>query len=784
MKRCRCATCAGGGLGQIGNAFQLRDQVLCDKEAGSALRGLECINSECEHCGIRKFCDEQLCNAYGAPGASCAGDVKVKLEEYKSVEYPAPGGTMTRAKTFVECTMGLSALWGKLSTGFEIWLKHYDHAQYHALDDHALQAGVRPHGTLVIEDFAENYTIRKPKGGQPAYWRQKQVTIFPAVMYVHVDSCKFLPAQGGAGVKDLFWRRQHDHNGGGAVNPVIALSHIFVSRGVTHDTFAVQHFNKLLNEWAGGHLHCEGAGKFSAGSCSCGNDDPPCRVVHEWPCSPPPFRNRSQQSTTVTGCERTGDGSRHSHRAQRYYSDNASHFKNSANMAFFAPRQGSQQRPRCVWNFHGAMHGKCLCDAGGGRAKHFLDEWPLRVLGDQDVAGAQNLRTAEDCANALRAGFNAPRHGYAAGKGVPRRFVHYVDDAPRDARSADTLHGINRQHQLIDIGVPNSLWIREYACNSCPRCIIGDFEGCEGPSGRAKAPVGATVAIKTGAARRLTQLQMGRHGSLLANQARVGQHAALSARGLGLPENYVVGCVTRALEWAITDMKCPLTGNDIKHEAQIICVDALPVQDGSTKTHTTAGASAAIFEGSRVLMLLTPTAAATGTVVLSHTEHHAILQLSSAPAGAGAADADPVLEEIDAAAQGRAGEDNHAEQNPEPGVCRVAPRMSARCRGGTRVLSEDGTDLEQRSLSTVQGGAFSSYDGAAAGATPSAALATGGNSGGDDLDGGSASLDTRTGEYAIARLLERRKVQMKKGGVRPKRVAVQWGVRWSGYGPV
>lgn len=178
-----------------------------------------------------------------------------------NVTVDGPGGEKKTRRNFVPKQMTLPELWETIDTEWSIWMTHFDLNQYQSDEMRQQRQRVRVHEVVLVEDFAEKAPVTAAREQQSDYFAQKQITLVPVILYVHLGSLLTGSKADGFLVTDDELQRLKEGffkqavlNGGGDVNPVITVSLAFLSDDPVQDFSFVSAYRKRTEEFLSANM--------------------------------------------------------------------------------------------------------------------------------------------------------------------------------------------------------------------------------------------------------------------------------------------------------------------------------------------------------------------------------------------------------------------------------------------------------------------------------------------------------------------------------------------------
>lgn len=164
------------------------------------------------------------------------------------------------------------------------------------------------------------------------------------------------------------------------------------------------------------------------------------------------------------------------------------HFK-LADLALWTSKQQTETGIASEHLFGATAHRKDLSDSECGGAKHCVHRKQMSAKEGE----TSTVKDPYEAFEVIRAEYGQLTHERFVkqnkGVGIYRRFIYWVPaygegSIDRNIQKCKTLStrelgGIKSLHQLVDIGVPGKLRVRQCSCHSCSKCVAGRFDECK-----------------------------------------------------------------------------------------------------------------------------------------------------------------------------------------------------------------------------------------------------------------------------------------------------------------
>eukprot|EP00466_Bigelowiella_natans_P008826 jgi/Bigna1/77508/fgenesh1_pg.48_\ len=393
----------------------------------------------------------------------------VKCEK---IEHETKDGTVKEKRDFVGVERGnFNDFVSHFKAHWPTHILHHDTGKRQSAE--ALAFKRPPRGWAgKVQDFGENLSMEPKIEHQSPRHSQVSVTLCGCVFHVKVDDVKNVDEAERKKLKDHF-QRCNKH-------PIVREFHCAVSPDLHHDNAFVQHADDK-------HL------------------------------TPHSKRNVSSEGEAVT-------------------SDGA---PSQCKLSTHALWIGSHKPGTGIvmdWCFRGTAHGKDEVDgASHGDVKNAVAREQLNADGGE----VSRMKSAEDAFNFFQDNVTSFCKDFCSkkGAGVHRRVFHWMPAcgngaADRNIRGCETLVGVKKLHQVLDIGCPGKLLVRTRSCRASEKCWKGDHSECKN-NDRCGKPWIVTLKPKAHVSLRATPQRAGELGIKLGQDAKNPAWASATWKKLG-----------------------------------------------------------------------------------------------------------------------------------------------------------------------------------------------------------------------------------------------------------
>lgn len=487
-KRLRDAKVCNCTFDNIKHAADFRRTLVCRRDDNSRYDNNECVTTDCVLCG-----ELQQLNICGCIDLDSTQWL-IRWEEYKPIQYTRKDGSNAEKKDFVV-----------VNTTFQEFLLHFKdfwkrfaihHQTAKLQDDDIRWIKLNPERGRVssIEDFSENDHIQPKREHATRYFTEVGYTLYGMVMTGHLDDFKNISEEHLTELRDLFQSK--------GLPAAITETHIVISGDLTHDVAAVMHFNDhILTPYI------------------------------------------KAQMTNIVHRTRITDGA-------------PQHFK-LADLALWTSKQQCETGISSEHLFGATAHRKDLSDSECGGAKHCVHRKQMTSMAGE----TSKVKEPYDAYEVIRDDYGNLTHERfikRGGVGVYRRFIYWVPTSgsgsiDRNFQKCKTLStkelgGIKSLHQLVDVGVPGQLRVRQCSCHSCPNCQASHFDRCVNIE--LLGPVELIqLQLEHGRSVRLTRDALSDLGKSLAREVQRGEIIGIELAGGN--ESFMLGKVVSSKSYVV-----------------------------------------------------------------------------------------------------------------------------------------------------------------------------------------------------------------------------------------
>ncbi|XP_070549241.1 uncharacterized protein [Ptychodera flava] len=202
---------------KIANKYDLVNLTLCEKI--DKFHSLQCIDRQCEKCGVHQLASklDVLTQEHGAVDMTW-----MVWETTKSTIMVNGVSKLCTRKANVRKNGTLGSFVRELTEDTQKLAKHLFVASWQQQAYSQLTKSIPDNTTVVVLDFAQNYTCINQDEIQSAHWTNNQVTVHPIVSFYNCPDCT-------------------------NTHPVQEAM-VFLSDDLTHDCHAVAMFVKIANQ--------------------------------------------------------------------------------------------------------------------------------------------------------------------------------------------------------------------------------------------------------------------------------------------------------------------------------------------------------------------------------------------------------------------------------------------------------------------------------------------------------------------------------------------------------
>ena len=388
------------------NDREFRRSLVCPREAGQHFDEMNCTLQKCRECK-----DLRLFSVCEEVEQNDAMDhLAITWERHEKMECKTKDGQVKDKKDFVKMKKGsMREFMQHFKEHWPKFLIHCDTGKWQSSE--ALLFKRPPRGVVGgVQDFSENLSMEPKREHQSRCHSQVSVTMCGAMFCMNVDDLKTVAETERTKLRQHFARHGKP--------AVVKELHVIVSPDLNHDNAFVQHAND--------------------------------------------------------------------HVFTPYLKENVDGLKKIANMSDGAPSQckcsthalwvsSHQHRTGilAVWCFRGTAHGKDEVDGGCGDCKNAIGREQLKA----ERGETSRVKSSVEVFEFLRDNFVKFSKDFydEKGAGVHRRVFHCLPahgegSVNRNIRGCETLNGMKKLHQLIDVGQPGRLRVRTRSCHSCDGC--------------------------------------------------------------------------------------------------------------------------------------------------------------------------------------------------------------------------------------------------------------------------------------------------------------------------
>lgn len=342
-------------------------------------------------------------------------------ESYENVEITRKDGTTKKKKIFVPKILSPFDFINMMKNYSNGYLPH--HSQYVWQDRvfREMKHKFWQHRgyVLYVVDYAENYHHVALRQYQSAYWVQVMTTVYMLVSFVSLEDYIPLSDAERNELRHLFTEK--------GVDPVLKITHCFVSEDNLHDSCQVEHCEDLFFSWL--------------------NDN----------------------------VKRPGPQGRDAFFAQRWSDGCAAQLKNCQEFLKCTLNSGNSG-VSTRYNYFGSAHGKNECDGEGGALKHSVAEAETLA----NAAENPDLLIKDPAAvhKYLDSHCRSTKKAFMEKKGVGifTRIFHLVkkgDVKRKMYHEAKPYEGTMKVHNVISLGQPGRAKVCERSC-ACDVCMNPD----------------------------------------------------------------------------------------------------------------------------------------------------------------------------------------------------------------------------------------------------------------------------------------------------------------------